>query len=180
MTRRMLLSTGTAVLAGAAIAVSGIVASTAGSVDPGAVVSVLDAPRSARDALPQAFPASDFGIRAQTARWLGSDGPRDYWVALDDKRDVCILVSLGPRDTIGGACNSVSRIAASGQLVGVQGLDGVTYVAQLLPDAAAVPAAIGGGWSKVSDNLVVGVADASAVEVSIPVAGGGEIELRRS
>jgi hypothetical protein len=172
---------GVTVLAAAGLALAGISAASADRVDADEVVAALDSRTTPADALPASLRDPDYELVASSSRYLGADGPRDFWVAEQKDGSLCILVSLGDAgQTIGGACNRPEAIASAGQLVGVQGSDGVEYVTYLLPDAADRSKPIGGGWTSVGDNVVVARADTRAPNTTVPLQGGGSITLRRS
>lgn len=149
------------------------------------VIDQLGRAMVARDALPDSVPVEDFGsngLRSETSRLIGTDGKRSFWVAVDNGDNLCFIVSLGDvNHTIGSACNRPDRIAAAGQTLGLQGEDGVTYVAVLLPDSAR-ESDIGGDWKLVGRNVAISLADDNAVPLHVSLEGQSDatIELRRN
>lgn len=167
----------------AVVAIIGVTAAQAGSNAPDQIVSALAEPRSESDDLPSSLKPEDFGrdgLVPDTTRYVGSDGPRRFWVALDSAGEICVIVALGGADQLtAAACNFAERVAKDGQLLGVQGRDGIGYTIYLIPDSALLERA-SSAWTRVGENGLIAPTDEAAKPEMLPKEDGSSIVLKRS
>jgi hypothetical protein len=182
MNRRIVLA-GVALTAGFGLAGVSLAAQAGTPVlDGPAVVGELGEARVAADALPASLPVADVGaggLVSSSARLLGSDETRTFWVARDAAGDLCLVVSLDDAtQLVATACGRPAGVQRHRLVHGFQA-GGSDSVANQLP-AAARHSGIRAPWSVVGDNIVV--ADTAAVGASgtaVPLEGGGTIPLTR-
>lgn len=183
MRRRRVLIAGVSALLAGGLAVAGVTAATADRLEADDVISALAVAPTAADRLPATVPAGEWGrggLVVESIRSLGSDGPRRFWAATDASGSICVIVAVGDAgQTVGGACGDPAAVAKSGQGVGVSGIDGVTWVAYLLPDGVSTTR-LSSDWKRVGGNLVVARGDAGAPLETLTAGRGDTIELRRS
>lgn len=182
MNRRIVIA-GAALAAGLGLAGVALAAQAGTPVlDGSEVVGALADPRTAADALPATLGADDVGVGgliASSARQLGSDAGRTFWVARDAAGDVCLVASLADASQlVAAACGRPDRVQRNGLVLGFQG-SGQESVAYLLPDDARLTA-VRAPWTVVGDNVVVAyTAAVGSSGTSVPREGGGSIPLTR-
>lgn len=169
----MILATGGACLAGTMLA-------SADSVAAEELVPAFGQPQQPADRLPTSIPLEDWGkggLNGDSSRLLGSEGTRNYWAALDASGQICVIVSLGDSgQTVGGACNYGSVVASGGLELGLQGVDGRTFVTYLLP-AGTETGSLREDWTVVSGNIVVVQASDSAVRSTVYLPNGDPVSI---
>jgi hypothetical protein len=131
---------------------------------------VLSDAQSASDVLPADFPPElhgTGGIDPSSARYLGASTGTDYWIALDNSSNVCLLAQSQKLAAYSSAsCVDPSELETSGAALRV---DAASWRLQafLLPDSVDTTA-LRAPWSRVSDNLAVYTGAAPAASLSLP------------
>lgn len=121
---------------------------TAGTAGPAVtaadLVSVLADEQQPAD-IPDVLPDRQVPIDPTSTRLLGRDGRGRYWVATDERRNLCLLVQLddgGDDWVISATCAPTAEVARRDVWLEVS-LNGTGVAATLAPDARADAAAAG-------------------------------------
>lgn len=107
--------------AGLSLTLSAMADAPQASVDEILPVSAVPQTEQDRAAEHLDFDLDRHGLSSESLRWLGTDGLAEYWVAVENKRDVCLLAYIPGDDWVAAStCTSLADFYRSGLGLGLR------------------------------------------------------------
>ena len=151
------------------------------------VLQVLTTPVGIEDAVPaeiELSALSESPINKESVRFVGATDDASFWVAVNDRDEVCFVSWLPAAEVAAAACAPASVVEQRGILLGLAGDESrgdPSVVGVLLPDSVRP---VGDEvWREVGENLIVAdAADAEDHRVTLdrdPGEQGGPVEIEQ-